>query len=135
MTMVRGVRGAITVDRDESEAILSATERLLKAIVAENSIDTTQIASALFSATPDLTTAFPALAARRIGWTFVPLLTFTEIDVIGGLARCVRILVHLNTDLAQDRIIHVYLEGARVLRPDPVPPLPPLPKLHHTLPI
>src|SRR5260370_7753627 len=117
MTMVRGVRGAITVDRDESEAILSATERLLKAIVAENSIDTTQIASALFSATPDLTTAFPALAARRIGWTFVPLLTFTEIDVIGGLARCVRILVHLNTDLAQYPTIPLNPPRPRALLP------------------
>jgi chorismate mutase len=118
MTMVRGVRGAITVDRDESEVILAATERLLKTMVAENHIDTTQIASVFFSATPDLTTAFPALAARRIGWTFVPLLTVGEIDVLGSLARCVRILVHLNTDLRQDRIVHVYLEGARKLRPD-----------------
>ena len=116
--MVRGVRGAITVDRDESTMIVSATERLLKAIVAENYIDTTQIASVLFSATPDLTTAFPAQAARRMGWMFVPLLSYTEIDVAGGLARCVRVLVHLNTDLRQDRIVHVFLDGARMLRPD-----------------
>jgi chorismate mutase len=98
MTMLRGVRGAITVDRDEREVVLFATERLLKA-------------------TPDLTSAFPAVAARRIGWTFVPLLNFTEIDVVGGLARCVHVLVHLNTDLRQDQIVHVFLEGARVLRP------------------
>jgi len=118
MTMVRGVRGAITVERDESDAILAATERLLTAIVAENRIDPAQLASALFSATPDLTTAFPAAAARRMGWTLVPLLNFTEIDVTGGLARCVRVLIHLNTDLRQDQIVHVFLEGARVLRPD-----------------
>jgi chorismate mutase len=118
MTMVRGIRGAITVERDESEAILAATERLLQTIVAENQIDTAQIASALFSATPDLTTAFPAAAARRMGWTLVPLLNFTEIDVAGGLARCVRVLIHLNTDLRQDQIVHVFLDGARVLRPD-----------------
>ena len=118
MTMVRGIRGAITVERDESEAILAATERLLQTIVAENKIDTAQIASALFSATPDLTTAFPAAAARRMGWTLVPLLNFTEIDVTGGLARCVRVLIHLNTDLRQDQIVHVFLDGARVLRPD-----------------
>lgn len=118
MTMVRGVRGAITVACDEREAILTATERLLKAIVEENRIDTTQIASVLFSATPDLTAAFPAAAARRIGWTFVPLLSFREIDVAGGLPRCVRVLMHLNTDLRQDRIVHVFLDGARVLRPD-----------------
>ncbi len=115
---VRGIRGAITVDRDEREAILSATERLLTSIVTENQIDTTQIASALFSVTPDLRAEFPAAAARRIGWTLVPLLTFREIDVVGGLARCVRVLVHLNTELGQDRIVHVFLDGARVLRPD-----------------
>lgn len=115
---VRGIRGAITVDRDEREAILSATERLLTSIVTENQIDTTQIASALFSATSDLRAEFPAAAARRIGWTLVPLLTFREIDVVGGLARCVRVLVHLNTELGQDRIVHVFLDGARVLRPD-----------------
>ena len=118
MTMVRGIRGAITVERDESETILAATERLLQAIVAENHVDSAQIASALFSATPDLTTAFPAAAARRMGWTLVPLLNFTEIDVAGGLARCVRVLIHLNTELRQDQIVHVFLEGARVLRPD-----------------
>jgi chorismate mutase len=117
-TTVRGVQGAITVECDEREAILSATERLLKTIVAENHIDTTRIASALFSATPDLRAAFPAAAAHRIGWIFVPLLSFAEIDVAGGLARCVRVLVHLNTGLRQDRIVHVFLEGARVLRPD-----------------
>lgn len=118
MTSVRGIRGAITVERDESSTILDATERLLRAIVDENLIDTAQIASALFSATPDLTTAFPAAAARRMGWTLVPLLNFTEIDVAGGLARCVRVLIHLNTELRQDEIVHVFLEGARVLRPD-----------------
>jgi chorismate mutase len=115
---VRGVRGAITVERDENETILAATERLLRAIVKENAIDPEQIASALFTVTPDLTTAFPAAAARRMGWTLVPLLNFTEIDVAGGLARCVRVLIHLNTDLRQDQIVHVFLEGARTLRPD-----------------
>lgn len=118
MTVVRGIRGAITVERDDADAILDATERLLSAIVEENRIDPAQIASALFTATPDLTAAFPAAAARRMGWTLVPLLNFTEIGVAGGLARCVRVLIHLNTELAQDEIAHVFLEGARVLRPD-----------------
>lgn len=118
MTLVRGIRGAITVERDETEAILAATERLLRAIVDENQVDPEQIASALFTVTPDLTSAFPAAAARRMGWTLVPLLNFTEIDVAGGLARCVRVLIHLNTDLPQDRIRHVFLDGARALRPD-----------------
>lgn len=116
--MVRGVRGAITVERDEAEAILAATERLLQTMVEENGIESRDIASAFFSATPDLTSAFPAAAARRMGWTLVPLLNFNEIDVAGGLARCVRVLIHLNTERSQEEIVHVYLEGARVLRPD-----------------
>jgi chorismate mutase len=116
--MVRGVRGAITVDRDEAEAILSATERLLRTLVEENGINPQDVASAFFSATPDLTAAFPAAAARRMGWTLVPLLNLPEIDVAGGLARCVRVLIHLNTERTQEEIAHVYLEGARVLRPD-----------------
>jgi chorismate mutase len=115
---VRGIRGAITVERDESELILAATERLLRTIVAENAIDSADIASALFTVTPDLVSQFPAAAARRMGWTLVPLLNFTEIAVPTGLARCIRALLHVNTTLRQDEIVHVYLDGARVLRPD-----------------
>jgi chorismate mutase len=115
---VRGIRGAITVERDESELILAATERLLRMIVAENAIDSADIASALFTVTPDLVSQFPAAAARRMGWTLVPLLNFTEIAVPTGLARCIRALLHVNTTLRQDEIVHVYLDGARVLRPD-----------------
>lgn len=115
---VRGIRGAITVERDESELILAATERLLRTIVSENAIDSADIASALFTVTPDLVSQFPAAAARRMGWTLVPLLNFTEIAVPTGLARCIRALLHVNTTLRQDEIVHVYLDGARVLRPD-----------------
>jgi chorismate mutase len=116
--MVRGIRGAITVERDEPDAIVAATERLLREIVAVNGVDLSDVASALFTVTPDLSSVFPAVAARRIGWTRVPLLNFTEIAVPGGLPHCVRVLVHWNTDRAQDAIVHVYLDGARVLRPD-----------------
>jgi chorismate mutase len=115
---VRGVRGAITVERDDASMLLDATERLLRAIVDENAIDTGDIASALFTLTPDLVSQFPAAAARRIGWTQVPLLNFTEIAVPGGLARCIRVLLHVNTSKGQHEIVHVYLDGARVLRPD-----------------
>lgn len=118
MNAVRGVRGAITVERDDATLLLDATERLLREIVAENAIDTGDIASALFTLTPDLVSQFPAAAARRIGWTQVPLLNFTEIAVPGGLARCIRVLLHVNTAKRQDEIVHVYLDGARVLRPD-----------------
>jgi chorismate mutase len=118
VSAVRGVRGAITVERDDAALLLDATERLLREIVAENAIDTGDIASALFTLTPDLVSQFPAAAARRIGWTQVPLLNFTEIAVPGGLARCIRVLLHVNTEKAQAAIVHVYLDGARVLRPD-----------------
>ena len=118
MSAVRGVRGAITVERDDAELLLSATERLLREIVAENAIDSDDVASALFTLTPDLVSQFPALAARRMGWTRVPLLNFTEIAVPGGLPRVIRVLLHVNTEKRQDEIVHVYLDGARVLRPD-----------------
>ncbi len=118
MSSVRGVRGAITVERDDATLLLDATERLLRAIVAENNIDTGDIASALFTLTPDLIAQFPAAAARRIGWTQVPLLNFTEIGVPGSLAKCIRVLLHVNTEKAQSEIVHVYLDGAQVLRPD-----------------
>ncbi len=116
--IVRGIRGATTVARDEPGLILDATEQLLREIVQRNDFVPDQIASALFTVTPDLVSEFPAAAARRMGWTLVPLLNFTEIGVPGRLERCIRVLVHINCDLAQDRIQHVYLEGATVLRPD-----------------
>jgi chorismate mutase len=118
MSAVRGVRGAITVERDDAELLLSATERLLREIVSENGIDSDDVASALFTLTPDLVSQFPAAAARRMGWTRVPLLNFTEIAVPGGLPRVIRVLLHINTEKRQDEIVHVYLDGARVLRPD-----------------
>lgn len=118
MSLVRGIRGAITVARDEPGLILDATERLLRTLVERNGFVPDQIGSALFTVTPDLVSEFPAAAARRIGWTLVPLLNFTEIGVPGRLERCIRVLIHINTDLRQDQIQHVYLEGATVLRPD-----------------
>ncbi|MBV8750567.1 MAG: chorismate mutase [Candidatus Eremiobacteraeota bacterium] len=116
--LVRGIRGAITVARDEPKLILDATERLLREISEKNPFAPEDVASALFTVTPDLVSEFPAAAARRMGWTLVPLLNFTEIGVPGRLERCIRVLIHVNTDLGQDEIQHVYLEGARVLRPD-----------------
>jgi chorismate mutase len=118
VTVVRGIRGAITVDRDEPALLLDATEKLLREIVALNNVVPDDIASALFTLTPDLRSEFPAAAARRMGWTLVPLLNFTEIGVPGGLERVVRVLVHVNTDKSAGDIVHVYLDGARVLRPD-----------------
>jgi chorismate mutase len=118
MTVVRGIRGATQAERDEPEAILSATEQLLIAIRERNRFELEDVASALFTVTQDLRSAFPASAARRLGWTSVPLLNFTEIPVPGDLPRLVRTMILINTPLRQDEIVHVYLGGAVTLRPD-----------------
>ncbi len=115
---VRGVRGATTVERDEAEAILAATEELVRELVAANELEPAEVASALFTVTADLHAEFPAAAARRMGWTAVPLLNFTEIDVPGRLQRCIRVLLHVNTERTQSEMVHVYLREAVALRPD-----------------
>jgi chorismate mutase len=115
---VRGIRGATTVQHDSSEEILTATRELLLAIIAANGIQPEDIASAVFTTTPDLTADYPARATRELGWGAVPLLGATEMRVNGGLPRCIRVLVHVNTDTEPSRIKHIYLRGARRLRPD-----------------
>lgn len=114
----RGIRGATTVDTDSAAAIVAATGELLERIVTENEVNASDIASALFTLTPDLTGAFPARAARELGWLHVPLLDAQEIPVPGSLRRCIRVLIHWNTDRSQREIRHVYLRGATQLRPD-----------------
>ena len=116
--MMRGIRGAITVDRDDAAAIVDATKRLLTDMIARNDVAIDDIASVLFSLTPDLRAVFPALGAREMGWTHVPMLHFCEIDVPGSLERVIRVLMHVNTSRSIDAIEHVYLDGAVVLRPD-----------------
>jgi chorismate mutase len=115
---MRGIRGAITVQEDTAEAIVAGTKRLLEQMIERNGVEIDDIASALFSLTPDLHAAFPALGAREMGWVHVPMLHFTEIDVPGSLGRCVRVLLHVNTAISQRNLEHVYLDGATVLRPD-----------------
>ena len=115
---VRGIRGAVTVERDEGAAIVDATKRLLTAMIERNEVEIDDIASVLFSLTPDLRAVFPALGAREMGWTNVPMLHFCEIDVPGSLERVIRVLI---TSIPRERSmqsIHVYLDGAVVLRPD-----------------
>ncbi len=114
----RGVRGAITVNVDSTEAILTATHELLICIVAANDIAVEDITSAFFTATSDLTAAFPAQAARELGWHHVALLNAQEIPVPGSLPQCIRVLLHWNTDKPQTEIRHIYLRGAASLRPD-----------------
>ncbi len=115
---VRGVRGAITVDEDSAEAILQAARELLRAMIAANTIDEDDVASVIFTCTPDLTAAYPAKAARDIGWQSTALMGCQEMPVPGGLPRCIRVLIHWNTTKGQREIQHVYLRGAQVLRPD-----------------
>lgn len=122
--LCRGVRGATTVESNSREEILRATRQLLALMIRRNDIHTEDVASAVFSVTRDLNAEFPALAARQLGWPDVPLLCTYEIDVPGSLRRCVRILVHWNTNKSQHEISHVYVKGAAVLRPD-LSPLPP----------
>lgn len=114
----RGVRGATTADANDRVAILVATRQLLALLIRRNGIDPADVASAIFTTTPDLTAEFPALAARQLGWLDVPLLCGHEIAVPGGLDHCIRVLIHWNTNITQAEIHHVYVHGAVQLRPD-----------------
>jgi chorismate mutase len=114
----RGVRGATTVESNSPEAIIDATKELLAAMVKVNEIDQADVASAFFTLTQDLNAEFPAVAARQIGWNDVALLCGHEMNKPGALPMCLRILLHVNTDKPAGEIKHVYLRGARVLRPD-----------------
>jgi chorismate mutase len=114
----RGVRGAITVDENSVEAILEGARTLLSAMTAENGFDVDELASVTFTATRDLDAAYPAVAARGMGWTGTPLLCMQEMVVEGSLPKCIRVLIHWNTERSPAQIRHVYLRGAEVLRPD-----------------
>jgi chorismate mutase len=116
---VRGIRGATVVERDQPEIVLAATRELLQAICAANPLlQPEDLASAVFTVTGDLTSIYPAQAARELGWVHVPLLSAREIDVPGGVGHCIRVLLHWNTELPQAAIQHVYLGAAASLRPD-----------------
>ena len=114
----RGVRGATTIEEDTPEAILRATRELLAFMIRLNDIDSVDVASAIFTTTFDVVSQYPALAARQLGWMDVPLLCGHEMDLPGGLPRCIRVLIHWNTDTPQADIQHVYLNEAQALRPD-----------------
>lgn len=119
--VVRGIRGAVTVERNSAQDITTATRELLEAIVRENDLNPEDIASAFFTVTGDLDAEFPASAAREMGWKYVPLLCATEIGVPGRLAKCIRILVHVNTTKSQTELKHIYLKEAVHLRTDLLP--------------
>ncbi len=121
----RGVRGATTLEQNDREQILSATRELLALMLRQNEIETCDIASVIFSTTPDINAEFPALAARQLGLLDVPLLCGHEMTVPGSLPMCIRILLHWNTDKPQSEIHHVYVREAVRLRPD-IQSLPPV---------
>jgi chorismate mutase len=123
--LCRGVRGATTADANTRDDILTATRQLLALMIRINGIEPDQVASAVFSLTRDLDAEFPALAARQLGWLDVPLLCTYEVDVPGSLRRCVRVLIHWNTDKPQHEIRHIYVKDAERLRPD-ISKLPPV---------
>jgi chorismate mutase len=114
----RAIRGATTVESDTPEQIRRATRELLETIVDRNGITSADVVSAIFTVTHDLTSEFPAHAARELGWLDVPLLCTLEIPVPGSLARCIRVLLHVESDVPRTGIRHVYLHDARTLRPD-----------------
>ncbi len=116
--VVRGIRGATAIDADRQDLVLAATRELLQALTEANGIEPDDIASVILTATPDITSEYPARAARAMGWHDVPLLGATEMAVPDGLQRCIRVLMHVNTDAEPSQLRHVYLRGARVLRPD-----------------
>lgn len=115
---VRAVRGATQVDADDRESILGGTSELVSEVLRRNDIDPAKLISIIFTATADLSAEFPAYAARQLGLTDVPLLCTTEIAVPGSMPRVLRLLAHLETDLARADIRHVYLRGAAALRTD-----------------
>jgi chorismate mutase len=116
---IRGIRGATTVTSDNPDLIFQATCELLEMILDENrDIRLKDIASAIFSTTEDIASAYPALAARQMGWDMVPMLCAREIPVPGSLPLCIRVLIHWNTEHEQSAIRHVYLRDAVKLRPD-----------------
>ena len=116
--MLRGVRGATTTIANEPEAVRTATKNLLVALTKANALKPGDIAAVIFSSTPDLNAAFPASAARELGWNEVPLFGTQEIDCPTGVPLCIRVLILLNTDKKQHEIQPIYQAGAVVLRPD-----------------
>ncbi|GAB4265581.1 MAG: chorismate mutase [Thermincola ferriacetica] len=115
---VRGIRGAITVKENSAREIFNATVELLQELMKENGVEIEDIASIFFTTTPDLNAEFPALAARELGWKYVPLLCAREIDVPKAMSGVIRVLMHVNTTKKQDEIKHLYLRDATKLRPD-----------------
>jgi chorismate mutase len=115
---LRAIRGAIQLDSDEREHLLKLTAELLAKMMHANNMHTDQLVSILFTATPDITSEFPALAARELGLGDVPLMCFVEMNVKGALPRIVRVMINAELDVTRAEVQHVYLRGATALRLD-----------------
>lgn len=118
MIEIIAIRGATTCTANDKESILEATSELLRAVIELNEVDNPEIVSIIFTATPDITAAFPAQAARMIGLTDVPLMGAQELAVDGAPPLCIRVMLHTTQSKERREVRHVYLNGARVLRPD-----------------
>ena len=115
---VRAIRGATTVEHDTRDEVIARTKELVQAVVERNGLDPADLISILFTATDDIRSAFPAEAAREAGFTHVPLMCARELDIVDGVARCIRVMVHVTTTREPTALRHPYLHGARQLRTD-----------------
>ncbi|HET7661373.1 MAG TPA: chorismate mutase [Oryzihumus sp.] len=115
---VRAVRGAIQLDVDERDHVLSSTRELVTAVMEANDLTTDDVISIVFTATPDVHSEFPAVAARELGMGDVPLMCTQELDIAGAMPRVIRLMAHVTTALTRQEITHVYLRGAAALRRD-----------------
>ncbi|EKN67349.1 chorismate mutase [Schinkia azotoformans] len=117
--MIRGIRGAITVKENNANEMVANTKILLDEMIEKNEIVPENVVQVLITTTEDLDAVFPARAMRMLdGWTYVPVMCMREIPVVNSLEKCIRIMMTVETDIPQDQIDHIYLEGAIVLRPD-----------------
>ena len=116
--MVRAIRGATTVENNTKEEIWDATEEMLKAAIKENKLEQEDMISITFTMTQDLDACYPAVRARQIGFTNVPLVCMQELKVAGSLEKCIRLIIYTNSDKSLDEIKHIYLRNAKKLRPD-----------------
>jgi len=118
VSAVRAVRGAIQLDVDEREHVLSCTRELVSSVLEANSLTNDDVISIMFTATPDVRSEFPAVAARELGLGDVPLMCAQELAIAGAMPMVIRLMAHINTTLPRDQITHVYLRGATALRRD-----------------
>lgn len=116
--MIRAIRGAVTVDKNERASVFGAVRTLMEEIIRRNSLDNESMTDIIFTVTPDITCAFPAAAVREMGITDVPLLDMAAPAIDGALKRCIRVMVHADTELKNSELRHVYLGEAAALRPD-----------------